>query len=76
LYYEIGRHNEPTLYVESGERHELIEWIATDFAMDRGESFMLLSQVAECRCTQFVNPLLTYVCKVDRRFLPPRAASG
>ena len=49
---------------------ELIEWLAADYRMDRGEAFMLLSQVAECRCTQFVNPSFTYVCKSNRRFLP------
>ena len=31
---------------------------------------MLLGQIAEARCTQMVNPKYTYICKVDKRYLP------
>lgn len=37
--------------------------------MARGEAFLLLAQVMEARCTQFVNPTFTYVAKLHRRYL-------
>jgi amidase len=37
--------------------------------MPRGDAFMLLAQVMEARCTQFVNPTFTYVAKVARTYL-------
>jgi len=38
----------------------------------RPEAYMLLGQIAEARCTQMVNPKFTYICKVDKRYLPGR----
>jgi acetamidase/formamidase len=49
---------------------EMILWLEEDYGMSRGEAYLLLGQVLEARCTQFVNPTFTYVCKVNRRYLP------
>jgi len=51
---------------------EMILWLEEDYAMSRGEAYLLLGQVLEARCTQFVNPTFTYVCKVNRKYLPAR----
>lgn len=49
---------------------ELIYWVADDYELDEREVFMLLGQVLEARCTQFVDPLYTYVAKVPLSCLP------
>ena len=51
----------------------LILWLEEDYALDRAEAFLLLGQVMEARCTQFVNPTFSYVAKIAKRFLPPRS---
>ncbi len=52
----------------------LVAWLEEGPAggrpMERGEAFLLLAQVLEARCTQFVNPTFTYVAKINRRYLP------
>jgi acetamidase/formamidase len=57
---------------------EMILWLEEEYGMSRGEAYLLLGQVLEARCTQFVNPTYTYVCKVNRRYLPgsPTVAGG
>lgn len=52
---------------------ELLHWLAADFALAHGDAYMLLAQVLEARCTQFVNPSFTYVTKVGRTYLPAKA---
>ena len=47
----------------------LIKWMVADFGFDAPEAYMLLAQVLEARCTQFVNPNYTYICKIRRRYL-------
>jgi acetamidase/formamidase len=49
---------------------QLIYWLADSYAMDERDAFLLLGQVLEARCTQFVDPLYTYVAKIARRYLP------
>jgi len=48
---------------------QLIYWLADDYGMDELEAFLLLGQVLEARCTQFVDPLYTYVAKINRQYL-------
>ena len=48
---------------------EMILWLEEDYNMSRGDAYLLLGQVLEARCTQFVNPTFTYVCKVNRKYL-------
>ncbi len=47
----------------------LILWIEEDCGMSRGDIYMLLAQVMEARCTQFVNPTYTYLAKVAKVYL-------
>ena len=49
---------------------QLIYWLADDYHMDERDAFLLLGQVLEARCTQFVDPLYTYVAKINRQYLP------
>ena len=49
---------------------EMVLWLEEEYKLDRGEAYLLLGQVLEARCTQFVNPTFTYICKVNRRYLP------
>ncbi len=49
---------------------EMVLWLEEDYGMSRGDAYLLLGQVLEARCTQFVNPTFTYVCKVNRKYLP------
>jgi len=56
---------------------EMVYWLEDDYRIPAPEAYMLLGQIAEARCTQVVNPKYTYICKVDRRFLPrSRALEG
>ena len=48
---------------------QLIYWMADSYGMDEREAFLLLGQVLEARCTQFVDPLYTYVAKINRKYL-------
>ncbi len=48
---------------------QLIYWLADSYKMDEREVFLLLGQVLEARCTQFVDPLYTYVAKINRKYL-------
>ncbi len=52
---------------------ELIYWMVDAYGFDEREAFLLLGQVLEARCTQFVDPLYTYVAKIKKEFLPPRS---
>jgi len=49
---------------------EMILWLEEEYGFTQGEAYLLLGQVLEARCTQFVNPTFTYVCKVNREYLP------
>ena len=49
---------------------ELVWWLADDCGLDEREAVLLLGQVLEARCTQFVDPEYTYVAKVRREYLP------
>jgi len=49
---------------------EMVRWIHASRGMDERDAVLLLGQVLQARCTQFVNPRYTYICKVDTRFLP------
>lgn len=51
---------------------QLIWWLADAYGMDEQEAFLLLGLVMEARCTQFVDPLYSYIAKINRKFLPPR----
>jgi amidase len=54
---------------------DLIYWLADDYNWDDRDAYLLLGQILEARCTQFVDPLYTYVAKVAREHLPGRPPS-
>ena len=49
---------------------EMVYWLEESYGIPGPEAYMLLGQIAEARCTQMVNPKYTYICKVDKRYLP------
>lgn len=51
---------------------EMVYWLEASYGFAAPEAYMLLAQIAEARCTQMVNPKYTYICKVDKRYLPKR----
>lgn len=54
---------------------EMVYWLEAGYGLPAREAYMLLGQIAEARCTQMVNPKYTYICKVDKRWLPKRRAA-
>lgn len=55
---------------------ELLCWMADSHGFSEEEAYLLMGQVLEARCTQFVNPTRTYICKLPRRWLLPAGAPG
>jgi amidase len=51
---------------------EMVYWLEETYRIPAPEAYMLLGQIAEARCTQMVNPKFTYICKVDKHYLPGR----
>ena len=51
---------------------QLIYWMADGYDMSEVEAHLLLGQVLEARCTQFVDPLYTYLAKIRHEFRPAR----
>lgn len=47
----------------------LILWMEEDYGFARSDAFLLLGQVMESRCTQFVNPTYSYVAKIEKKYL-------
>jgi len=57
---------------EDAFRHALeglILWLEEEHGYSRAEAYLWLGQVLEARCTQFVNPTFTYVCKIAKKHL-------
>ncbi|MDD4363713.1 MAG: acetamidase/formamidase family protein [Atribacterota bacterium] len=50
---------------------ELINWMVGSFGFTDTEAFLLLGQVMQARCTQFVDPLYTYIAKIEKKYLKP-----
>ena len=47
----------------------LLLWMEESYSFSRGEAYMLLAQVMEARCTQFVNPTFSYIAKIEKKYL-------
>ena len=47
----------------------LVLWLEEEHGFSRIDAYLLLGQLLEARCTAFVNPTFTYICKFPRRFL-------
>ncbi len=50
---------------------ELLGWMCETYGFRETDAYLLLGQVLRARCTQFVDPLFTYVCSIRREFLVP-----
>ena len=50
---------------------EMIKWMEADYGFSEPDAFLLLGQILHARCTQFVDPLYTYICKVSKKYLHP-----
>jgi amidase len=48
---------------------EVLYWMVDDFGFTEEEAYLLMGQVMEARCTQFVNPTRTYICKMPKKYL-------
>lgn len=48
---------------------EMIKWMVHGYGFSEPEAFLLLAQILHARCTQFVDPLYTYICKVKKQYL-------
>ena len=48
---------------------QLIYWLADAYGFREQDAHLLLGQVLEARGTQYVDPLYTYVAKIDKRYL-------
>ena len=48
---------------------DMIHWMVDEHGFTPPDAHMLLAQVLHARCTQFVDPLYTYLCKVERQYL-------
>ena len=53
---------------------ELLDWICRDYGIPVNDAYLLLGQVMQARCTQFVNPTRSYICKIPKRYLPLRSS--
>ena len=47
----------------------LIVWLEEDYGLSRIDAYLLLGQILEARCTQFVNPTFPYLTKVKKDYL-------
>lgn len=48
---------------------ELIRFVCSRYEISEEECFNLASQIMEARCTQFVNPTRSYICKMEKSIL-------
>jgi len=48
---------------------QLIQWMVDDYKFSLHEAYLFLGQVMEARCTQFVNPTSSYICKIAKKYL-------
>ena len=53
---------------------QLIYWMVDAYGFKVTEAHLLLGIVMEARCTQFVDPLYSYVAKINKKYLPDRPA--
>jgi len=48
---------------------EMMFWLIDQYGFSEEEAYLFMGQVMEARCTQFVNPTRTYVCKMPKKYL-------
>ena len=48
---------------------ELIRFVTSRYNLDAEECYQRFAQLLEARCTQFVNPTRSYICKIKKKYL-------
>lgn len=48
---------------------EVLCWMVDTYKFSEDDAYLLMGQVMEARCTQFVNPTRTYICKMPKKYL-------
>ena len=48
---------------------ELMLWMCQDYDFTEEDAYLLMGQLMLARCTQFVNPTRTYICKMPKAYL-------
>ncbi|MBP0963003.1 MAG: acetamidase/formamidase family protein [Oscillospiraceae bacterium] len=49
----------------------LIQRMVKEYGFSEKEAYLLLGQVLESRCSVYVSPMYTVVCKINRKYLKP-----
>ena len=55
---------------------ELIHWIHADYELSELDAYELLSKVAKVHLTEMVDPNYVVVASIEKKYLPPKKASG
>ena len=55
---------------------ELIHWIHADYGLSELDAYELLSKVAKIHLTEMVDPNYVVVASIEKKYLPPKRASG
>lgn len=55
---------------------ELIHWIHADYGLSELDAYELLSKVAKVHLTEMVDPNYVVVASIEKKYLPPKKASG
>lgn len=64
-----GRAFDESFYLAADQ---LLYWMEQSYSITAEEGYLLMGQLMEARCTQFVNPTGTYLCKMPKRYLEAR----
>ena len=48
---------------------EVLCWMVDEYGFTEVDAYLLMGQVLEARCTQFVNPTRSYICKIPKKVL-------
>ncbi len=50
---------------------EVLDWMTEAYGFSQQAAYLLMGQLLEARCTQFVNPTRSYICKMPKKYLIP-----
>jgi acetamidase/formamidase len=49
---------------------EMVEWVAADYGLEKWDAYQVVSQLAEIRVVNMVDPNHTVVVRMPKRLLP------
>ena len=55
---------------------ELIHWMHADYSLSELDAYELLSKVAKIHLTEMVDPNYVVIASIEKKYLPPKKASG